>query len=418
MNALWIVERTASPRVPYRVSLEQNGRLLLAVRAQARWPGPGQQIFCLREQELDPAEPLEPVERVPVAHLGRLGRKLTIVLDRPNRKRCELLVVRKPRKDGAGSYEQIFFRTESGIRAHRSRTRLELLSPKGEPAGPPAAPLAIVVDSGERYPWRFPGATVERRRLPAGDYALLDGQRLVAVVERKSFDNLLAEVGAIQAFHQQLADLTAHGAAALVIEADYRDFLDPARLKGRWRPTHLARVLAEIAALHPTLPVVYAGTRKLANLWTVRFFGAVAAREVAEGPGLVRELALRYDPMPRTAGIDERIRAAVLEELPAGFAFAELVARFDETPPARLRRVLAQLKREGRIVRTGAGRGARWERLAQGVAAGRYSQPADVISVQLRTPPPCATPPAPPPPPRPEPSNSSAEQPGSGSPSG
>ena len=32
---------------------------MLAVRAQASWPGPGQQIFCLRERELDPAEPLE-----------------------------------------------------------------------------------------------------------------------------------------------------------------------------------------------------------------------------------------------------------------------------------------------------------------------------------------------------------------------
>ena len=88
-----MVERTASRRFPYRVSIEQNGRLVLAVRAQARWPGPGQQIFCLRESELDPAEPLEPVERVPVAHLTRLGRKLALVLDRPNRKRCELLVV-------------------------------------------------------------------------------------------------------------------------------------------------------------------------------------------------------------------------------------------------------------------------------------------------------------------------------------
>ncbi len=49
MSAVWIVERTASRRLPYRASIEQHGRLILAVRAQARWPGPGQQIFCLRE---------------------------------------------------------------------------------------------------------------------------------------------------------------------------------------------------------------------------------------------------------------------------------------------------------------------------------------------------------------------------------
>lgn len=361
VTALWIVERTPSRRFPFRVSLEQNGRLLLAVRAQARWPGPGQQIFCLRERELDPAEPLEPLERVPVAHLTRLGRKLTVVLDRPSRKRCELLVVRKPRRDGTGTYEEVFFRTESGIRAHRSRTRLEL--------APATSPLRIVVDSGERYPWRFPRALVERRKLAAGDYALLDGERVAAVVERKSFDNLLGEVGAIQALHQQLADLASHATAALVIEADYRDFLDPERLTGRWPPAHLARALAELAALHPGLPIIYAGNRKLANLWTYRFFAAVAARRADPGPAVVRQLELRYDAGPRTGGLDEQIRSAVLEELPAPFAFAELAARFGQTPPARLRRVLDQLRREGRVVRTGAGRGARWARCPTGEAA-------------------------------------------------
>lgn len=353
MTAQWVVERTANRRFPFRVSIEQNGRLIVAVRAQARWPGPGQQIFCLRERQLDPAEPLEPVERVPVAHLTRVGRKLTIVLDRGSRKRCELLVVQKPRRDGTGTHEQIFFRTESGIRAHRSRTKLEL--------SPASAPLTIVIDSGERYPWRFPGSDIQRRKLPSGDYALLDGERIVGVVERKSYDNLLTELGAIQALHQDLADLENRESPALVIEADYRDFLDPARLAGRWPPAYLARVLAEIAAIHPALPVIYAGNRKLANLWTLRFFTAVAARRGDAGPPLVRELELRYDPAPPEPGLDERVRHAVLEELPAPFAFAELAARFVETPPARLRRILEQLRREGRIARTGAGRGARWE---------------------------------------------------------
>ncbi len=353
-SAVWIVERTASSRFPFRISLEQNGRLLLAVRAQARWPGPGQQIFCVREQELDPAEPLEPLERVPAAHLTRLGRKLTVVLDRPNRKRCEFLVVEKPRRNGTGTYEQVFFRTESGIRAHRSRTRLEL--------APAASPLRILVDSAERYPWRFPRADVERRKLAAGDYALLDGERIVAVVERKSFDNMVAELGAIQALHQELADLASHRAAALVIEADYRDFLDPDRLAGRWPASHLARALAELAALHPELPVIYAGNRKLANLWTYRFFAAVAARGTRAGPAVVRQLELRYDAWPREGGLDEQIRTAVLEELPVPFAFADLAAGFGETPPARVRRVLDQLRREGRVVRTGAGRAARWHR--------------------------------------------------------
>ncbi|MGE0441450.1 MAG: ERCC4 domain-containing protein [Gemmatimonadales bacterium] len=349
---LWIVERTRSLRFPFRISVEQGGRLILALRAQSAWPGPGQQIFCLREDGHDPAEPLEALERVPLAQLSRVGRKLTVVLDRPTRKRCEILTVEKPRRDGTGTYQQIFLRTESGIRSHRSRSRVEL-------AGP-APGLTIVVDSAERYPWRFPEARVVRRRLPTGDYALEVDGRLAALVERKSFDNLLTEVGSVQALHHQLADLAGHPPAALVIEAQYGDFLDERRLAGRWGPSHLARVLAELTALHPTLPIVYAGSRKLANLWTARFFAACARREGSPQLELVRETLAAYDPVPRSPGLDEAIRVAVLTRLGQEFAFADLRGLLPEADDGRLRRVLAQLKAEGRVRRVGAGRAARW----------------------------------------------------------
>ena len=355
MATIWLVERTLSRGFPFRVSIEQDGRLLLAVRAQAAWPGPGQQIFCLRERELDPAESLDVVERVPVAHLTRVGRKLVVTLDRSQRKRCEFLTVEKDRRDGRGSYEQVFFRTESGIRAHRSRSRVELR----------AAPstLVVVIDSAERYPWRFPGAEVRRRKLPVGDYGLLVGEQLRGVVERKSFDNLLTDIGAIQALHQQLADLASNPAAALVIEADYRDFLDPGRLKGRCPAAYLARVLGELAALHPTLPIIYAGNRKLANAWTRDFFLALATRDATPEPQLVFDVVRGYDATPRGSGIDEQVRLAALHELAQPFAVSELVARFPDVPLARLRRQLDLLREEGRIRRTGMGRGARWEQV-------------------------------------------------------
>lgn len=354
MRPVWIVERTASRRFPFRVSIEQDGRLISAFRTQARWPGPGQQVFCLREMEWDPAQSLEEVERVPVAHLTQVGRKLSVTLDRPNRKRCEFLTVRKERRDGTGTSDQVFFRTESGIRAHRSRTRVEL---KGH-----HAPLHVVIDTGERYPWRFPGASVERRKLPAGDYALLEGERIVALVERKSFDNMIADMGSIQSLHQTLADLASHDRAALVVEAQYADFLDPKRMAGRWPPAHLARVLGEITALHSKLPVVFAGNRKLANLWTERFFQAVAAGQAAAPLELPLTVTARYDPEPRAPSLDEEIRVAVLRELPGPFSMAQLAERFPDVPVKRLRRVLTQLKGEGRVARTGAGRGARWSR--------------------------------------------------------
>jgi hypothetical protein len=344
-SAFWIVERTRNRRFPVRISIEQGGRLLLAVRAQSAWPGPGQQIFCLKEGELDPAEPLEPVERVPIAHLTRIGRKLALVLDRPNRKRCEFLTVVKPYVGREGSYQQIFFRTETGIRAHRSRTRVELRY------GESRAPLRIAIDSGERYPWRFPSATIERKKLRTGDYALQDGDGIAAVVERKSYDNLLAEVGAIQALHHQLADLASCERSAMVVEAQYADFLNEKKLRGRWPAAHLAHVLAELAAMHPRVPLIFAGNRKLANLWTERFFEAAAARQEAESPQLelVREALAGYDPAPRGPGLDAEIRAAIRGELPPEFRWRDLAARFPEVPPSRLRRVLGELRQQGMI---------------------------------------------------------------------
>lgn len=352
MNAVWRIERTGNRQFPFRISIEQSGRTILAVRAKALWPGPGQNIFCLRETVFDPEEPLEPVERVPVMSIARVGRKLTIVLDRPQRKRCEFLTVEKPRRDGSGSYEQVFFRTESGIRAHRSRTRVELRSVPSM--------LTVVIDSAEKYPWTFPGASVTRRKLPVGDYGLILGDQVQAVVERKSFDNLLGDVGALQALHHQLADLSSYPVAALVIEAEYRDFQDASRLKGRWPAPHLTRVLAELSALHPRLPVIYAGNRKAANLWTHQFFAALATRHEATSPQLVLETLARYDASPRPMETDEQIRRAALQELPNPFTVALLAGRFPDLPIARVRRVLAQLKAEGRVFRIGAGRGARW----------------------------------------------------------
>jgi hypothetical protein len=146
-----------------------------------------------------------------------------------------------------------------------------------------------------------------------------------------------------------------------VIEADYRDFLDPDRLMGRWPPTHLARVLAEIAALHPALQVIYAGNRKLANAWTERFFSAVQASRNARTPELELDLASRPGGGARPAATDDRIREAALAG-PEPFRLADLAARFPDVRATRVRRVLAELKREGAVLREGGGSGARWRR--------------------------------------------------------
>jgi hypothetical protein len=353
-TATWTVDRTLNPRFPFRIAIEQGGRTVLAVRARAPWPGPGENIFCVRERELDLTEHLERVESVPVSALTHIGRKLAIVLDRSQRKRCEFLTVERQRANGDGSYEQIFFRTDTAIRAHRSRTRVELRGP--------ASALSIAIDSTERYAWKFPGATVVQRKLRVGDYALLDGERVAAVVERKTFDNFLGDIGSLQSMHHHWADLAAAGHSAVVIEAAYGDFVDATRLKDRWPASHVARVIAELAALHPRLPIVFAGNRKLAILWTQQFFAAVSLGDSARSPQLVMEALARYDAMPRGESADERVRRIAVEEMEEVFSTHELQARCNDVKPAVVVRIVKQLEKEGKLVREGRGCGTRWSR--------------------------------------------------------
>jgi hypothetical protein len=182
------------------------------------------------------------------------------------------------------------------------------------------------------------------------------------VVERKSFDNLLGDFGAVQALHHQLADLASFGVAAFVVEAEYRDFFNPKRLRGRWPAAHAGRVLGELSALHPHLPIVYAGDRKSANAWTHQFFRSLAARDASPSPQLVLETVARYDPSPRSPGVDERIRRAALEFPDTSFATAMIADLFPGIALDRIHRILGYLKDEGLLRREGRGRGVRWLR--------------------------------------------------------
>lgn len=347
---IWLVQRTTSTRFPFRIVIERNGKALLAVRAQSSWPGPGQQIFCIREDGLEADEYLETIESVPVRTYTQLGRKLAIVLDRPTRKRCEFLKVQKAYKDREGSYDQIFFRTESGIRAHRSRSHLELRSSPRK--------LTIAVDSGERYAWKFPEAIVLRRRLPAGDYALMEEGHQVAIIERKTFDGIVSDLGSIQGLHHQLADVARYERAIVVVEAQYGDFLDDRRLSGKWPASYVARAFAEVAAMHPKLPVIFAGNRKLANRYALQYFEACASGSRSPQLSLVSE----PDPSYNASSVEDTIRDSALAWQMA-FATRELAERFPDVRPARVRRVLDALEAEGMISRSGKGRGVKWMRL-------------------------------------------------------
>jgi len=351
---VWTAQATGNPRFPYRVAILREGeqQAIFAVRAADKWPGPGASIFCVRDgSTADEVDLFEEVERIPIIGYEVFGRRISITLDRPVRKRCEFLILDKPYRDREGSYEQIFFRTQASIEAHKSRSKVSLRADTD---------MTIVIDSGERYAWKFPGAETTKRKLRSGDYALIEGETILAAVERKSYDNLLGDIGKIVILHQSLRELAGYPTAAVVIEARYGDFMDPAHLKGRWPAGHCCRVLGELQAMHPTLPFIFAGTRKEANIWTWSFFKAVSrkAAQASRDEGLFAAES-RPPDFSSVPDLEARI-LSLLGATAEGLTALMLKVALGDVDAILLRRCLGRLKARDAVACSSRGSKARW----------------------------------------------------------
>ncbi|MGI8609486.1 MAG: ERCC4 domain-containing protein [Candidatus Dormibacteria bacterium] len=88
------------------------------------------------------------------------------------------------------------------------------------PRGRATGPLVVAVDTREKYGWKFAGrpVTTERRALPGGDYAAVVDGSVIAVVERKTLENLATSLsdGSLAFQMQRLAEV---GHAVVVVDA-------------------------------------------------------------------------------------------------------------------------------------------------------------------------------------------------------
>jgi hypothetical protein len=263
-RATYRLHRTNDPRMPYLLTLERADAVAIRLLAQDRWPTAGRTLFCVRLPKEMPAE-LEIGEELEshAASVERLGRRLSLVVDRARHRRSDLLFVTKE------ASEQIFWRAQGTAHDRRPVAKLTTRGRSND--------LVVAIDTRERYPWKL-ACKMERRALRCGDYALVDGEDIVAVVERKTFENFLHELGSLPAFHQSLLDLAGFEQHALVIEAAYGDLLSPKKLH-HYKPAFVAKALAEMQAVHPRLRVVFTENRKLAMEWTLRWFEALWERQ-------------------------------------------------------------------------------------------------------------------------------------------
>jgi ERCC4-type nuclease len=198
----------------------------------------------------------------------RRGVAIDLVLDRPRENRSQLVFTRIQ-----GGREGIFWQSARTTRQARPGIRV----PRRRAAT--LAHLTILVDSRERYPYRFANqqATTRRQALPVGDYGITHDDQLVAVVERKSLADLTRRLIDGQLTYA-LAEMTAIPRAALIVEDRYSNLFKLEHTK----PGFVTEMLAALTVRYPTVPIHFCETRPLAEEWTYRFLGAALAHHQAE----------------------------------------------------------------------------------------------------------------------------------------
>src|SRR5712692_8562732 len=103
---------------------------------------------------------------------------IDLVLDRPSLSRSQFVFTQ------ARGRPAIWWQTQKTAQAANPGARI----PRGRSAGV----LTIAIDTREKYDWKFADRelVIERRALPAGDYAAIMGGAVVAAIERKTLENL------------------------------------------------------------------------------------------------------------------------------------------------------------------------------------------------------------------------------------
>lgn len=308
-----------------RLPLGQQG---LVLKTRESWPRTSK-VYCHRADGWPPDA--EVLERLPVRTCSRRGPAIDLVLERARENRSQIVVTQ------ARGREMIFWQSPRTAKQARPNVRLPTRRAAGQT-------LEVVVDSGEKYAYGFrhQQATTTRRRLPAGDYAVeLDGA-VVAAVERKSLADLAGSLLSGRLTYA-LAELAALPRAALVVEDRYSALFKLEHVAGG----NVADALAEAQARFPTISVMFAETRPLAEEWTYRFLGAalcelrshaVVGQDPLAAPSTDRSPTTE-EPQPAPAIDAAAVRrwatAAGLRVAPRGRLAAELVRYYREAHPDR-----------------------------------------------------------------------------------
>jgi hypothetical protein len=257
-------------RLPFLLRLPLAGGMVF--RTSGTWPRTNA-LFCYPVSPDEWPDQPDLVERAELRSCVRRGAAIDIVLDRGRENRSQIVFTKARGRDAC------FWQSPRT----RKQARPNVTTPTARAAG--VRELEIVVDSHERYAYRFANqqVTTLKRALPCGDYGLMDGGQLIASVERKSLVDLVASLTGGK-LRYALAELAALPRAAVVVEDRYSQVFKLERV----RPALVADGLAELQVRWPNVPIVFCETRPLAEEWTYRFLAAAHVWAETESAAALR----------------------------------------------------------------------------------------------------------------------------------
>lgn len=292
-----VIARNPEPdsTLPYlvRIPLGEHG---IVVKARETWPRTSK-VYCHRADSW-PAD-AEIVERLPVRSISRRGASIDLVLTRGRENRSQFVLTR------ARGREMIFW--QSARTAKQARPQVSLPTAKAH-----GQVLDIVVDVHERYAYGFSHqqATTHKAPLRAGDYAITDGDDVIAAAERKSVEDLSSTLLSGRMTYL-MADLAILPRAAVVVEGGYSKIFKLSHAPG----ATVAEALAEAQARFPSVPVVFCENRALAQEWVYRWLGACRREhELGQATADVEQTFAPGGPLPESALPDSALPGSALPE--------------------------------------------------------------------------------------------------------
>lgn len=256
--------------LPYLLRLPLGPGLVF--RTKGTWPRTSA-LYCHPVGTDEWPDDPDVIEQIPLRACARRGAAIDVVADRSREARSQLVYTR------ARGREVVFWQAPRTRRQARPDVRL----PTARAAG--LADLQIIVDAHERYPYGFAGqqVTTARRALPCGDYAVAVEGALVATVERKSLSDLVASLTSGR-LRYALGEMASLPRAAVVVEDRWSEVFKLTRV----RPAAIADGLAELQVRWPAIPIVFCGSRALAEEWTYRYLAAAYHWAAEEGMAAAR----------------------------------------------------------------------------------------------------------------------------------